>query len=546
MDEWEGKYIPDSEGIMSGTDSDTSEELSKHQKYTEQPSAGMSAWSTQTKTLGNDEKPQWNTQDELSWLQPPLKRSHSPPDLDLDRPFKRQAGPINLDYVDILNEAIHEAASPASVEKTPNFEATQIGMTHWSSLEKAKLYSALSSVGKHNVRALAAHISTKSVIEVQAYLSFVSRAAKLRHENDKRSILFQTDYPAAAELSQSCCYELEKAADSLAVSQQLVEEKKEYERWEKYWDISPVIADHLERSMRDATTQSPGPQFATLFHIQQWLELSCRVFMNSSIPASNWTFVDDKPPSIWATALADFYSLTVSFTKRLVHACLQANQSRIVSDEARRRPQAIEVEDVHAATELLGICRDSKESWRTCSRRLRLNIYEEPEEENHPDEDGLLSYDEIENRLGDPLPRPGESGHVSRDIGYGMRHQTKPTTSNDENNVPGPIEYDTEQEIRDILVQTRAARIRGRQDYKRALISRVVAERRQTAYADDFDTIQSQQAEAGLWAIMGKDPPVALARRKDMLGRAPRSNWKVDEVYRKATDWTTELYHEDE
>lgn len=545
MDEWEEKYMPNSESNMSETESETSEESSTQQKYTEHSSSGISAWPTQIKTLEDDEKPQWNTQDEISGPEPPLKRSHSLHDPDIDRPFKRQTGPINLAYVDILNEAIHEAASRASVEETSMFEATQIGMTHWSSLEKARLYGALSSVGKHNVRALATRIGTKSIIEVQAYLQFVSRAAKLRHENDKRSILFQTDYPAAAELSQSCCYELEKAADSLALSQQVVEEKKEYEKWESCWDISPVMADHLERRVRDATTQSLGPQFATFFHVPQWLELSCRVFMNSSVPASNWTFVDDKPPSIWATALEDFYSLTVSFTRRLVHASLQASQSRIMDGGAHRRPQAIEVEDVHAAAELLGISRDSKESWRTCPRRLRLNIYEKPEEEDHTDEDGLLSYNEIENRLGDSLCTCGESEQLSRDI-IGMRHQTKPNTSDDENTVPGPVEYDTEQEIRDILVQTRAARIRGRQDYKSALISRVVAERRQTAYADDFDTIQSQQAETGLWAIMGKDPPMALTRRKDVLGRAPRSNWKLDELYRKATDWTTGLYHEDE
>lgn len=270
--------------------------------------------------------------------------------------------------------------------------------------------------------------------------------------------------------------------------------------------------------------------------------------MNSSIPASNWKFVDDKPPSIWATALQDFYSLTVSFTRNLVQASLEANQSRVVDDGACNRPQAIEVEDVHAAAKLLGLSRDSKESWRTCPRRLRLNIYEKPEEDEHPDEDGLLSYDEIESRLGDPTRTWGEPERPSRDIGvgYDIPHQAELKTSDDNDIVHGSGEYDTDQEICDILVQTRAARIRSRQDYKRALIARVVAERRQTAYADEFDTIQSQQAEAGLWAIIGKEPPVALSRRKDVLGRAPRSNWKLAEVYRKATDWATDLYHGDE
>ncbi|KAI2619959.1 hypothetical protein GGR54DRAFT_647595 [Hypoxylon sp. NC1633] len=389
---------------------------------------------------------------------PSHKRRH-PAASPSNPPSKRQKGPFNARYLSLLNSEISNATPgsqfssspnpqpPSSPPSSPPLEPSQLGAIPWTSTEKTAFFTALSRLGRDNASAIASRIGSKSVLEVQQYQSLLSAAARARDSDaGKRVRMAQApDIPAAAELSTELNLALERAADGIAERQEAHEQAVEQARWGAgLWLVTGPIARILELRFRDAATRrsasvsdsapnlrsnpdpdarpgsgdietetasDPLPPFAELFHLRNWLWLSERVFMNSTVvPDGNWRSVsggvgmsgeENDTPSIRATALADFHLLAVSVTRRLVCATLFVAGSRVRAKQGgssggrgrRIRTKAVvKARDVQAALASVGMKENSREFWAKAARRLRLDVYDNDDDDEgegeSEDEDG--------------------------------------------------------------------------------------------------------------------------------------------------------------
>ncbi|TGJ81016.1 hypothetical protein E0Z10_g7765 [Xylaria hypoxylon] len=328
-------------------------------------------------------------------------------------PFKRVKSDFNSAYVNLLNQDIQDASSGLiHSEERPELEHTQIGAVVWSAAEKKVFFAALSRIGKDDVVGISARIGTKSELEVRQYLVFLDAAKRRPHGDEgKRASLRPVDIPAAVEIGAECTAMLEVAADGLSLRQEDYEEEVEKERWGSRWLITAPLAQILENSLQsqiedkqlrdEEEDREEEPllkedeeqdernrsleelPFLQLFPIPNWLQLSDCIFMNSTVSDGNWHAVSEEyePPAIQATALADFYGLVFSVTRRLLLATMYMAESRVrtrsLNDMQRRRRTRIRVEDVAAAVASLGMKQNSREFWARCARRLQLDIVDD-------------------------------------------------------------------------------------------------------------------------------------------------------------------------
>ncbi|KAK8011310.1 DNA-binding protein [Apiospora arundinis] len=363
------------------------------------------------------------------YAQSPRKRraTHTEPNV----PLKRMRSAFNAGYLDLLNQDISDAAA-AALRKNQNnahaaLEPSQIGAVYWRASEKDAFFSALGRLGRDNHAGIAARIGSKSPLEVAQFVTLLSECEKAR--KDERVSWYETlrpiDIPAAAEISHECCVALDGIADDVSIRQETHEQTQEEKRWgEQNWLVTqslvgtgnPSAAKKLEGEL----------PFADLFVLPNWLKLSERVFMNSSIPDCNWRQVSEEPPAIRATALSDLHELAKSFTKRLVATTLFMSESRIKARRTSgpRAKQAVKARDVHAAVESLNLKSNSREFWARAARRLRLDVQgdatqtdgesqptslsstddesadSEDETDRKSDVNHNLSYDEVEAAFG--------------------------------------------------------------------------------------------------------------------------------------------------
>ena len=329
------------------------------------------------------------------------RRASLPP--SLGAPLKRQRRTFNPDYLALLNQDITDAATGMVADDITLAlpELSQVGAVRWSRVEKESLYAALGRLGRDDLPGIAARVGTKSPLEVRQLL--VLLAARARAHMDEgdlwRKILRPVDVPAAAELTQDCCAALDEAADDLALRQEAHEMAVEKKRWgQAEWCItqaSPFL-DADEADTAEPEVEQPPPPFAQLFVLRNWLRLSQRIFMNSTIPEYNWRYVSEEPPAIRATALSDLHTLATSITKRLVMTTLFMSESRIKARRQHLRGirQLVKAKDVQAAVESLGLKGDSHELWARAARRLRLDVYrDDGPTEDDPDQSGKETSD---------------------------------------------------------------------------------------------------------------------------------------------------------
>ncbi|KAI0815786.1 hypothetical protein GGR55DRAFT_362327 [Xylaria sp. FL0064] len=386
-------------------------------------------------------------------------------------PLKRRKGDFNSAYLNLLNQDIQDASSGLihGGEEDSALEPTQIGAVVWSVTEKRAFFAAVRRLGKHDLAGISTRIGTKSELEVQQYLVFLDDACS-RADGDRRSrggALRPVDFPAAVEIGAECAALLEAAADALSLRQESYEEEVEKERWDSRWLVTAPLARILDDSVREHQQQEQqqrskrksaqdeegcGKQvriseqkeegkgnegkeenddinlkkmpFLELFPVHNWLRLSDRVFMNSTVSDGNWRAVSEEyaPPVIQATALADLHGLVLSVTRRLLLAAMYVAESRVrtrsLADTSRRlRPPRLRAEDVKAAVSSLGMKHDPREFWARCARRLQLDVVDD-----RTDEDGLddseneftdTDEDEEMNIDGDQLSNTGSSrGYV--------------------------------------------------------------------------------------------------------------------------------------
>ena len=341
-------------------------------------------------------------------------------------------------------------------DEYPESSPSQIGAVVWSAAETNVFFAAVSRLGRDDVERIAARIGTKSELEVRQYLFFLDAAkrqpgvtageGKVGAVTPLPPRLASVEIPAAVEIGAECAFLLEAAADALALCQGGYEEEVEKERWGAGGGITgpgagileeglqrrqgrtgraedPKTAteqrrDREEREQRSLTQKGDDDNdndeekggeewdksleempFVELLHVENWLRLSDRVFMNSAIADGNWRAMseEDEPPAIQATALTDFHALALSVTKRLLFAAAYVAESRVrrrVLDGSQRRlcPR-LRPEDVKAAVLSLGMRQDSREFWARCARRLQLDVVDDGiEEEDDIDIDNYDDY----------------------------------------------------------------------------------------------------------------------------------------------------------
>lgn len=477
--------------------------------------------------------------DQQSSLKRPAEEDPAP------RVFKRHKGVLNTDYLNLLNIDIKDAAQRfCVVDEEGVLDASQIGLTVWSTLEKKLFFEALARLGQGDLPGIASRIGTKSEVEVNHYLHVLQRAQLLRQREVRRSAIEFPEHPAAIELSQQCCHALEEAADAISVRQERKEEQREESKWGECWDITPKIARQLDNGENPEGRNLP---FSTLFHLPTWLGLSERIFMNSSIPSENWNFIDDSPPSMWATTFEDFHSLAVSITRRIVQATIFLSMSRI---RAKREVMPstrdiIRAEDVETAVASLGLKRNSLRFWNKCARRLRLEVYNEPPDRDEEADQEALGYDQIESDL------PGREEKAKRAL--------EPTTVEDlsdlsDEEVIDDSDFETamiasreeeaaiNREAMEIL-QFSAADFPETYRKKESLKNRIATERRQEQYAEERDQHVSRQAEAEMWDLLQKKPPIEMPKMYQP-GSTQRTTLDVESIFPIGRDWRTQTrYH---
>ncbi|KAK5998454.1 hypothetical protein PT974_00833 [Cladobotryum mycophilum] len=476
--------------------------------------------------------------------QPSPRKRHAD-DTIARRPFKRQRSELNFAYLELLNKDIVDAAQRTLFEDLPDLPPSQIGLTYWSSYEKQKFFEILAHHGKTNVSAIALALGSKSIVEVSHYISFLQEARNKRHDTMTRSILEPYEYPAAVEISQQCIHAQEEAADEISLRQEIREEQRERNRWDETWDITPKIAKKFSKEARDASG-GQVPPFAQLFHLSRWLELSGRMFMNSSIPGNNWNFIEPDPPSVWATAFEDFHSLAISITRRLVQTTLFMAMSRIKSkrDGGSRMRDLVQLQDAEAAIASLGMTPNRNERWIKSARRLRLDVYEDPPEGDEDHEEDPMSYDEVERQLsgGSTDMALSESPYTTQQPSSEEEEFEELQDFSDSSRSPSPADEEEraiKQEAAEVFVHAAAA-VRHDKPAKNALKARIASERQKEQHADDWDEHTSYRAELDMWNILQKKPPMDLPRKQDP-GPPKRSHYDVEGIYPAGRDWMRKL-----
>lgn len=465
-------------------------------------------------------------------------------------PLKRQKGTFNQEYLDILNKDIEDASLGVSLDGEELLDPGKVGLTLWSPIEKRQLYEALARDGEPNIEKIASKLGTKSVLEVRHYIQVVQNLAKSRRDTKDRYLVQFSEMPAAVEMSQKCCQAQEEAADAVSVRQEKHEQFRESTKWGNYWDITPKIAAALHKRTEESSL--PDYPFARLFNLPQWLELSRRVFMNSSVPDGNWTNFESEPPSVWATSLEDFHSLTLSITKRLVQASLFMAMSRIRTQSTFNPniKQRVRRRDVRAAIASLSFPRDASTFWASCPRRLRLDVVDSMDTDTHVDNSQTepLSYDDVETALStsqrdadfesviktegadsDSAEDPALDFDSGSDISE--MHDTNADGDDDDTNL------DVEADLAEAL-QYSATTVRDLRRFRLALTARIKADHKDELYADDIDKRDSAQAESQMWKSLQNAPSQQPPKLKRRLPQAPRTTLSTTDIDLPSTeDW---------
>ncbi|RFU81614.1 rna polymerase i-specific transcription initiation factor rrn5 [Trichoderma arundinaceum] len=469
------------------------------------------------------------------------------------RPFKRQRGELNFGYLELLNQEIQDAAQQSSFADQDLPPASQIGLTYWSAPEKQIFFEVVARLGKHDLPGIATKIGSKSVAEVSHYLNFLQEACDLRQQQVSRSILEIAEYPAAVEISQQCCHAQEEAADEISIKQEAREELRERNRWGDVWDITPKVAKKLSKDVQaqDANLNNV-PQFAQLFHLSKWLELSARMFMNSSVPGNNWNSIDEEPPSMWATTFEDFHSLATSVTRRLIQTTLFIAMSRIRSRNAMgsKVRDMVQLQDAEAAISSLNMTSKANELWVNSARRLRLDVYTDPPEGDEEYDEERMTYEEVELALSsEATTESRQQARPDTPFSTQQSHAEDEEDSfsdmvSDLSRSPSPTneeEQEINKETMEVLEYS-ITDIRTDKATRKALKACIATDRQKERQAEEIDQYASYKAEVEMWSVLQKKPPMELPKKHDP-GPSRRSNLSLDSFYPSGRDWARKLLY---
>lgn len=446
---------------------------------------------------------------------------------------KRLKSWYNNEYRELLNIDIHDAVARSITEYQEPLETSQIGSSIWTAEEKDMFFSALSRLGRDNVRDIASRIDTKSEIEVQEYIQLLHEGMM---EQKPNKLLGITDLPAAIDISEECCVVLERAGDALASRQERAEEEVEEAKWDDVWLLNSDVNKLLGRDFDRKDIEGTFPA-VNLFVLGNWLELSRRIFMNSDNEADNWENIaePEETPAIRATAFEDFHSLAVSVTKRLISTtlfCTMSRQRAMASNVIKHAD--VNEDDVWAAAKILGLEMNSNVFWMRCARRCNLRVFDE-------EWNSFMSHEEAEKSLRETPREKSRSRSVSRRSRSVSRAQSEVHQDQTESESYSSEDYGSEDSM---LSLERGASDDGLTDYltegeatssklrKERLLQKAKAkqeaEAAQEKYIEAFDNEQSRFEEQRLWTLLGQAAPFEIKSEPMHLPDQPKGNFRDD------------------
>jgi RNA polymerase I-specific transcription initiation factor RRN5 len=443
---------------------------------------------------------------------------------------KRLKPYYNNDYRELLNIDIEDTVTRRLQEDEYSLRPSQIGSSIWTSVEKDLFFTALTRLGRDNIRAIASRIGSKSELQVQEYIRLLHHGINEKKIHENR-LLEPTDMPAAIQISDECSSVLERAGDALAIRQERAEEKIEQTKWGGSWLLTKEVSHWIEKRRKEDGGEEALDEVlpaANLFSIKIWLELSEKIFMNPATPyeEENWqSFAETgETPSIRATAFEDFHSMAVNVTKRLVSTTLFCTMSRIRARDLNKIKHAeITSADVEAAVNILAMKSNSSTFWIGCARRCHLKVVNDESEEM---EKQLMTYDEVEATLTSESPsrsrstsrpaysRPSARSSVHSDPQASSSSDLEMDISSDFSVLDYPTSAAENSDSESSLSSASSTHFSSRrlEAKLKKKAARKAAEKTQDAYTEAFDMQASQLEEARLWALLKQDPPFEVGK----------------------------------
>ncbi|KAJ5908241.1 hypothetical protein N7495_000923 [Penicillium taxi] len=450
-------------------------------------------------------------------------------------------------YSQLLAETEKDFASNSVNETEEPYLVTQNGAVVWTPTEKGTLFNVLDRKGKNGVRELAAAIGTKSELEVSDYLKLLHRGLVGQHvlERHIRTIVMG-DIPAATELSEECCTQLDEYAAVLSMKEEYHTERASRFKYannhlltlqqaqklipkEKLIEVEVENPDEIAEpeSKKVWVAEAIPPQrgsihlAANILNTPMWVELSERLFMNfgGAKEESNWVNVapsKDDTPALTGDTLMDFYALTMTITRRLVQSTIFFAMSRL-RGVGRERINAIRRRDVRAAIDVLNMKHDRSGFMLDVVRRNGLTITNNHANDPKGAKTKIINFDEAEEILGANVNLSSESEDEDED-----------TDSDDD-----PEDFNID-----------SSPIKTHRKHQRQSSTEISSDdpfHPEEDHADTLDRELSRREELKLWSMMGKRAPASLEvpilseeDEKDAAARKPTIERKNKE---ELVDW---------
>lgn len=450
----------------------------------------------------------------------------------------------NDKYREFYNETANELIDPPPIHDDELLPPSQIGVTQWSSQEKEIFFTTLAKKGRGDLSGIASAIGTKNELEVHVYLKLLQNAMVNQHLHDHHDELFDVSAaPAALEVSPACSAALALSAEALCILHQKAEAKFEKKKRPDMWLLNRKLGRWASlcsvrgrRGEKEIRKRLPA---AELLDLENFLDLSRKIFMNSSEPDENWRefcCLSHEWPSILFTAFGDFHRLVVSLTRRLIQSSLFFAQSRLraMAGSGFVPVQEVKKQDIVVALSVLGMKHNSWTFWAGVAKRCALIVYDDEHDTEVDDTEVVLarlSSSEVEQRLSQGGLH--DEDDASEDLDTDDVNESASTESSifsassarDDPNISG-------------YTSNRSDGGFSSADSGSSPNSPTVLNQDLDIYAEALDAKASLKEEKRLWKLLNKQLPEPLNRDDIVVPRVPNGERKTGDDLDEWRAWT--------
>lgn len=312
-------------------------------------------------------------------------------------------------YSNILAETINDVPPVPANTNLLHYGGSQLGAVFWSNREKDIFFRVLQRKGENGIKEIANAIGTKSELEVQDFLQLLHKGLEQQQVGQRRyKNIVLGDAPAAAEIGVQCCEVLDQYAELLSFKERKNDDSAGFRKYQDTWIVDRAKAYEIESKVKgeddNVPTYSSAYLIARFLHMENWITLSERVFMNSggTRAEDNWTNLAfaDEVPSMTAEAFDEFFALLVNVTRRVVHSAIFFAMSRSRSSRRSDVSGLVKKADVRAALDVLNMKRSKYSYWVDIPRKYGLEVSDIRHVKGW--QQSQLSHDEVEDYLSKP------------------------------------------------------------------------------------------------------------------------------------------------